>query len=175
MPDEHAFPQDWATGLQETVDWNDAGSFANLADHPNNRSYVAEGLTFDVDWANDIFQLAEGRAYLHQSTTGTNDHREDNGPDEKELEGGLFVGQRGPSGDLTLTADATNHVFMGIDQSENDLVEYHVNTTDTAPPAPYLKLGTIDTANDTYVELNRAPTVTTRRLRVTGDTHGADY
>lgn len=174
MPDrpDHAFPQDWATGLQEQVDWNDAGSFAHLLAHPNLTGYVAEGFEFSVNWDNNLLNVSEGRAFLWESGTETNDHREDNGPDAKELVGAVFAAQRGPSGDISLGSSDENYVYLAIDQTTNDGVEFHTNTTETAPPEPYLRLGVVDTFDQTVEEEHRAPTTTSRRLRVTGPTGG---
>ncbi len=176
MPDrdQHAFPQDWATGLQTTVDWNDAGSFASLLGHPNLRGYVSDGFEFNVDWNNNLLNISEGKAYLWEPTTETNDHRGSDGPDVKKLIDAMFVAQRGPSGDITLVDNDTNHIYIAIDQTDNDEVTFHSNTTETAPPRPYLKLGIVDTFYEIPYEMYRAPSMTSRRMRVTGPTHGGD-
>lgn len=46
---------------------------------------------------------------------------------------------------LALTASATNHIFLGLDEASLDTVLFTVNTTGTPPSAPYIKLGTVTT------------------------------
>lgn len=176
MTDDHAWPQDWGTGLDDQVDWVDAGALAHLLDHPDQRGYVAEGFEFSVDYTNGLLNIDAGKAFLHESTTSTNDHREDDGPAPKELLGAIFVVQTGVSGDLTLTDGDVNYVYIGLDQTINendpdvgsDAIQYYINTTQSPPPEPYLLIGTVDTANNTKQELNRARDTTHNRLRVTG-------
>lgn len=175
MTDVHVFPQDLATGLQETVDWNDAGSFAHLADHPNLRQYVASGFEYNVDWENDIINISGGKAYVYEATTGTNDHRENDGPDSKNLEHALFVVQMDASGDLNLNEQYTNYIFIDVNQSETDTASYFTNTTGATPSSPYILLGTADAAWEEVVWMNRNPTTASRRLVVAGQTHGEQY
>lgn len=175
MTDNHAFPQDLATGLQETVDWNDAGSFANHVDHPNLRNYVAEGLELDVSFSDNVVRVTEGKAFMWQEQTMTNDHREDEGPDEKQLMGGLFVTQRGPSGDMVLSEGTVNYVWMYIVQQETDTATFEVNTTGNPPPEPYLRIGRVDMDEEIVYEENRAPSVSAKRLVVTGSEYGMEW
>lgn len=177
MTDDHAWPQDWGTGLNEQVDWVDAGALAHLLDHPNLRGYVAEGLEFTYDSTNNILNIGDGKAFLHESATETNDHREDDGPAPKELLGALFAVQTGVSGDLTLVDGDTNYVYLALDQTVNETdadqggsaLEYHINTTQTAPPEPYLRVGRVDTFEQVAYEENRAPATTHNTLRITGE------
>lgn len=173
--DEHSFPEDWGTDLQDTVDWNDAAAFANLADHPNQRGYVATGFEFTPNFSTNNLNIAEGRAYLWRSEVQTNDHTGDDGPEAKTLGGGLFVAQRGASGDINLVSGETNHIFVRIDRSGNDTVIFSTNTTGAQPTTPSLLLGRVDTTDEEYFEDNRAPAMQAQRLVVTGDTHGAEY
>lgn len=176
MPtDEHSFPKDWGTGLQDTVDWADAGAFANLIDHPNIRGYVVEGYEFDMNWSNNILNVGSGRAYVHISETKTNDHQGDGGPDEKTLLGGSFVAQRGASGDINLVSDAVNYIWLRADRQDNDVVAISSNTDAVAPTPPSLLIGRVDTGEEVLYEDNRAPSVKAQRIVVTGDTHGAEY
>lgn len=176
MTDEHVWPQDWGTGLDDQVDWVDAGALANALDHPNLRGYVVEGLEMSVDYTNGIVNISDGKAFLYESTTETNDHRDDDGPGPKELLGALFPVQIGVSGDLTLVDGETNQIYLALDQSVNETdpddgasaLEYHINTTQTVPPEPYLLIGTVDMESQTATEKNRAPKTTHSRLHVTG-------
>lgn len=175
MADDHTYPQDWGTGLSEQVDWVDAGAFAHLADHPNLRGYVEHGFGFTADWANNILNVGDGKAFVFETGTQTNDHRDEDGPDAKDLIGGTFVVQRDVSGDLALTDSDMNYVYLSVDQTDNDATAYYTNTTQTRPSEPALLLGRVDTANDVIYEMNRNPQTSSRRQRVTGTTHGDSY
>lgn len=173
--DEHTFPEDWGTDLQDIVDYNDAAAFANHADHPNLRGYVATGFELSPNFDTDSLSISEGQAYLWRSEVTTNDHSGEDGPGPKTLGGGLFKVQRGASGDINLIADATNHIFVRAKRTSNDTVIFTTNTDGSQPTSPSLLIGRVDTANGEYYHDNRAPAAQNQRLVVTGDTHGADY
>lgn len=161
---DNTYPQDTGTGLDETVDFNNAAEFAQLAHDINGVDYVVDGLSFTVDYTNNILNISEGVAKLYQSSAETPDHSADGGEGPKTIAHTVFVAQLDASGDLTLTDSATNHVFIGIDQNTQNRTIYQINTTDSPPAEPYLKLGTVDTVTDTHTEMNRAPAGTFRRL-----------
>lgn len=52
--------------------------------------------------------------------------------------------------------NGTNHVFIAYDAA-NDEIDYHVDTEDTAPSGPALKIGTVDTSSSSTTETNRSP------------------
>lgn len=179
MTDDHAWPQDWGTGLDDQVDWVDAAAVAHLMDHPNLRGCVADGMEFDVDYTNNILTITAGNAYLRETTTTTNDHREDDGPAPKTLEGGVFKVQNGVSGDISLVDNEINYVYLNLDQTNNEddettanPISYVTNTTATAPTEPYLRIGRVDTFAAEKFEENRSPVTESRRLRVTGYREG---
>lgn len=170
MPDPYAHPQDAATGATDAADWNDAGGFAFHEDSINERDYVLAGLTFSVNLTTNTLNIAGGKAKLYQPQTQTNDHSNDGGPPAKVLEHALFTVQADSSGDIGLPDNDISHVFIGLNQSENDDYLYQVNTDNTPPSEPYLKLGTVDTSKQTADEaithLNRAPPGEFRELMV---------
>lgn len=163
---KNVFPQDQATGLSDTADWDDAGAFAHHRDSINDRDYVVSGLEPTVDWATGTLNISAGVAQIWQSEVETNDHSGDGGPTPKVLQGALFTVDTDPSGDLGLTDGATNHVFLGVNQQQNNDYIWQVNTDNTAPPEPFLKLFTIDMNAESVDKLNRAPTGTFRELTV---------
>lgn len=165
--DSHAYPQDAATGIEAAVDWDDAGAFAQLAHDLNTVDYVLDGYEFTPDWNAGILNVSGGVARLSQPTTRTNDHSDDDGPGAKTLHYAAFIAQVGPSGDLALTGDAVNHVWLRLDQSTNDRVHYHVSTGDATLDAPALRLGTVDTAAERYSLLNRLPSGQFEQVTIT--------
>lgn len=164
--DPFSFPQDQATGLEDTIDWNDAGGFAWLAHHPNTTGHVIEGFEFDVDWANGLFTIYGGVAVLYQSSTWTNDHTDEGGDPQTEVGNVSFKVQRGPSVDRDL-ASGTNYVYLGLDQTQNNRVIFQDNTTQTPPSEPYILLGTIDTGSQSVVRYNENPSMTAEKMLIT--------
>lgn len=160
------FPQDEATGIAETVDWDDAGAFAQLAYDLNTIDYVLDGYEFTPDYTNNILNIAGGVARVSQPTVQTGDHAEDGGPSAKVLRLAAFVAQGDASGDISLAANAVNHVYLAVDQSTNDAIYYRVNTDQTVPEEPSLKLGTVDTSANTYSYVNRLPSAQFSSLEI---------
>lgn len=173
MVDEAVYPQDAGTGISETVDWNDAGAFAQLAYDLNTTDYVLQGFEFTdgsggdgPDYTNNILNITGGVARVSQEAVNTNDHTGDDGPAAKTLELAAFVCQSPASGDLSLTEGAVNHVYVAVDQSTNDATLYQVNTDGTEPPEPSLKLGTVDTSANLYSYVNRLPSAQFSSLEI---------
>lgn len=165
--DPHSFPQDGATGIDDTVDWDDAGAFAQLAFDLNTVDYVLDGFEFtNFNFDTGVFNVTGGLARVTQETTQTNSHEDDDGPPAKTLQLAAFVTQTGASGDLQLTTGEINHVYLAVDQTSNDRTLFRVNTDATAPPDPSLKLGTVDVPNQTYSYVNRLPAGQFRSLEI---------
>lgn len=165
----YGFPQDEATGATNEADWDDAAGFAFHEDSPNERDYVVAGLTFDVNWATNTLNISGGKAKFYQQSAQTADHTNDGGPPAKAVEHTTFAFQFPPSGDIGLASNDVTHVFVGINQNENDDYIWQTNTDNTPPSEPQLKLGSIDTAigNDDGIDyVNRAPAGEFRELTV---------
>lgn len=166
VDDTHSFPQDEGTGLDDTVDWDDAAGFAQLAHDINTVDYVVDGFTFDVNWSTDTLNVAGGVARLYQSQAQTNDHTADGGDPSKALLHTVFTVQAEPSGDIGLAANDTTYVYIGLDQQSNNNVIWQTNTDETPPSEPYLRLGYVDTDTETIAEENRRPAGEFRSLVV---------
>lgn len=167
--DDFTFPMDRGTGLEDTVDWNDAGAFAHLAHHPNSTDYIVDGFEFSVDFEDLLLNISAGVAEVSMSATKTNDtSNEEGGQEDKELIGATFKVQRDGSSSLNLD-DGVNHVYLSIELTENNTSEFYVNTSGTSPPSPYLLLGIIDTEEESVVRPNVAPSATFRRMLITED------
>ena len=168
MADPHVFPQDSGTGVTDEADWDDAASFAWHEDSPNERDYVVSGLEFTVNEQTNTLNISAGKAKLYQAQAETNDHTGDGGSPAKVLLHTLFTVQPDPSGDISLSDGAVNHVYLGLNQQENDGYVWQQNTDQTPPPDPYLKLGEVDmtTSPPIIKEMNRAPTGRFRELTI---------
>ncbi|SNZ18185.1 hypothetical protein SAMN06269185_3284 [Natronoarchaeum philippinense] len=158
ISDAIVFPEDKGTGLPSTsdADYSSAGHFGGLAAQSNSTDYVEAGMGFTPDFGTPALDIGAGLAYIrHEATVNVQDDVGDYINDWKQ---GISLAVQVPSvSGLALTDGATNHVFVALDLSSNNGAEYVINTTGDAPSAPSLKIGTVDTANDTVEELNRDP------------------
>lgn len=101
--------------------------------------YVETGMSFTPDYVNNTLDITAGRAYLLYNN------------EDKVIESDARTG-------LSLPAtNGTNYVFLTPSWTINDSVSFTINTTNSAPSGPYLKIGEVDTASNTYTEQNRKP------------------
>jgi len=155
---DFVFPEDSGTGAYATGqgDDNDAANFAAYIEATGFTDYVVKGLNFTLDAGTPSLDVSKGKAVLTKDTVSaaqTNESRD---------EGNSFVAEIDQRTGLSLTDNDVNHVFLDVDLSSKDAVSVVVNTTDSAPASPSLKIGTVDTTNDTTTELNRASKVADR-------------
>jgi len=162
---DHTFPQN--------DDPNDAENFGEWGGRQNISDYVEYGLNFqNVDYGNLVFDVTEGKCYTlapdaAAATTGELRHR---------IDYGIHLDARGGK---TLTDNAVNYVFVKPNVATDDAPEIVVNTTGTPPTDASLKIGELDTNNNTATELNRRPDVTLgdadiERLAAALDANGQD-
>lgn len=170
--DEFSYSEDLGTGLQDdTVDWVDAGAVAWLAHDPTATNMVVDGFEFTVDLTNDILNIASGVAVAEFQSAKTNDHSNEGGPGQRELQRVSFRFQRGPSGDINLNS-GVNHVWVASSLTDNNSVDFYTSTDETqAPSDPHVKIGTVDTAAATQSEAvdraNDAPSARFDRILLT--------
>lgn len=141
---EYTFPQDWGTGSypEKAGDANDAANFGSLIGAAQPISVVLFGLTFkNVDFTNLTFDVDAGKVYFVDNgiTAATS---------SEELDGVGFVNQLDPRTGLTLAENTVNHVYVATDLSDRDKLYVDVNSTETPPSDPSLKVGEIDTSSD---------------------------
>lgn len=111
----------------------------------NQTDYVVRGLGFTADFNDDTLDIGSGYAVI-----------------ESAFNEAFHVFPDSASG-LSLTANDVNHVFVDIDPN-NDNITYHIDTDDTDPADPSLKIGTVDTSANTVSELNRNPSVSADKI-----------
>ena len=162
---DHTFPQN--------DDPNDAENFGEWGGRQNISDYVEYGLNFqNIDYGNLVFDVTEGKCYTlapdaTAATTGELRHR---------IDYGIHLDARGGK---TLTDNDINHVWVKPNVGTDDAPEIVVNTTGTAPTDASLKIGELDTNNNTATELNRRPDVKLgdadiERLAAALDANGQD-
>ncbi len=105
----------------------------------NISDYVEDGLGFTPDFTNTELAISAGKAFIQ---------------DADGRDATLLPDSR--SG-LSLTADATNDVYLTFDPTSTDAISYEINTTGSEPSDPSLRVGIVDTSAETYEETNRRP------------------
>lgn len=146
--EEYSFPQDWGTGAYPDYegDPNDAANFGSLVGAVRPISVIVRGLTFsNVDYTNLTFDVDAGKFYVVGDgiTAGTSNTKRD--------EVGFVNGYSGNTG-FGLTGGDINHVFISFDPATNDSPSVTVNTTGTKPDDPNVKIGEINTTEDSNTE-----------------------
>ena len=157
MPDGIVFPQDEGTGLADgdEADFTSGGHFAGLAGQSNNSDYVEAGLVFTVNFTDDLLDIGSGLAFIIDEDGAT--VQDQNGDYTQNWDGPVnYAVQVNEETGIALTADDVNHVFLAFDPSESNSPYYEVNTSGDAPTDPSLKIGEVDTAEESSTEQNRA-------------------
>lgn len=129
------FPQDGDT---------DSGvNFSEWIARANLTNYVEEGLSLSADFTNNVLDVSAGRAYIMHG-------------DEDKL---IIADQR--TGLALPDSSGTNVVYLDPTFSVNDEVAITILADGSTPSGAYLRLGTVDTQNETVTEENRAPSIET--------------
>lgn len=146
MPDTQGFPQDFYTGAYDSSDKGDDNDAANFSAH----NYTAlptdaliEGCAFTVDYSTLTVDIDDGVVRITDSNV--------NGYN-KTWGSGAFVYEISSATDVSLTDGTVNHVFVEADRSTNNTASYVVSDSDTPPSSSAIKIGEIDTTNDTKAE-----------------------
>ena len=129
--------------LFETDDEITETTLAQAFGRVGNSDYVASGVEFDPDFANDVLDISAGIVYILE-------------------DGRDYTTFPDAAAGLDLPSDGIAHVFIAYDRSvspEPERLYYVVEPTDTPPTVPSLKVGTVDMAAESYTELNRSPPV----------------
>lgn len=101
------------------------------------RSTVADGLSLNADFVNDEVDISAGTSVIMSDGLG-------------------YIVSPDARTNLSLPAgDDTNHVFLSVNLANDDDISVHIDSDDTAPSDPSVKLGTVDTANNETTLLNR--------------------
>lgn len=149
---DHVYPEDTGTGAAEG-DWNDAANFAQLAAAVGRSDFVVNGMGFSNISSTSV-DIGQGVA----AVTDTNATAANTSETRDSV---AYVVEADARTGVTLTDTAINYIYLDIDLTTGDAISYHVDTDDTPPTtAPYLKIGTVDTNDNSSTTLNRfAPVV----------------
>jgi len=140
---EYTFPQDFGTGSAysgqsgDTGDNNDAARFGALVGATQPVSCIINGLTFsNVDFTNLTVTVDSGKFYAVADDLGVATAQ------ETRDDVAHVSGHTGTTG-LSLTDSAVNHVYAYADLDVEDDVKIDINTTNTSPSNPSVKIGVI--------------------------------
>jgi len=134
--------------MTDRVHWQsnddiDEDGLAAILDLKNSTHFVESGMGFSVDWANDQVTIGTTTAWGNHAIIRGSTGAYHVFPDQKTVN--------------LATGSGVNHVFVRTDPTTNDDVSYHIDSDDSPPVDPSLKIGTIDAGAQTTTELNRAP------------------
>lgn len=127
------------TVLFQTGDALSEANLRTVAAKGNQTDYVERGIGLTPDHTNEELDIGAGHAVIED-----NNEAYDLYPDEV-------------TGISLVTTTGVNHVFLAHRPGTDDDIYIHIDSDDTAPADPSLKIGTVDAGNDTHTELNRAP------------------
>ena len=153
MVSNHTFPQ--------TGDPDDAENFAQLIGQTNLADFVETGMGLTPDYSNLSVTVGAGQAYVSTGTQTASSTSED------RLETTMVV--QVAQDTLALTDAAVNHVYVEPNIGTDDSASYQVYTDETNAGANALKIGEVDTSNNTATELNRYPEHALQLLEIYND------
>lgn len=141
MAEQHTFPQ--------SGDEDDAENFAQMIGHANLVDFVIDGMTFTVDYGVPDVTIATGVCSIGQdSDTAAS-------TSETRLKTGTIV--QLPQATKSLTDSDVNFIYVEPNLGTDDNATFQVYTNEANASSNALKLGEIDTTNDTSTLFNREP------------------
>jgi hypothetical protein len=127
-------------------DLPDAAFWAFLGGTPAT-SCIVSGLGLTPDYATPDVEVGGGKAIIDR---GTMDTAHPNIDPPESLEDSVAVAQV-DSQTVALDDGATNHLFLQANVASDDSPQVVANTTGDAPSDASVKIGEVDTANDTVL------------------------
>lgn len=138
--------QETNSGLSSPGDGDplDAANFGALAYSPNVVGAITSGFAFTPAFGTPSLDIAAGEAKVAAGSTGT--------PNDGTRRRTMYDVEADARTGISLTDSATNHVYLVVDNANDDDISIVVNTTGSDPSGPSLKLGEVDTSGDTYTD-----------------------
>jgi hypothetical protein len=151
------FAEDSGTGLtdQADSDWADGAHLNALAHGQNNSNYSVVNPSLTPDYT--VPDITLGVAQYRVTVTSVSERDHDGDSNTVDWPEATFV-VYAPQTTLSLTDSDVNYIYLSLDlTTTGDDAQYVVNTTDTAPSGPSLKVGNVDCSNDTTSSFNTNP------------------
>lgn len=151
-------PEDNGVNSNLVNDWVDAAIVGQMVYGFDEDDVVIDGLNFTADFGVPDLDISAGSAKIAVSGESTVDHSNQTPAiSSKTLNTSTLVCDLDARTGLSLTDNATNHVFIDVDRTSQDSASITINTTNSAPSEPQMKLGQVDTSGNTSRETNRGP------------------
>ena len=141
MTEDHVYPEDQGTNSNLSVagegDDADAANFASVYEAIGNTDFVVRGLNIS-NVSDGTFDLSAGKAVVSDASADAAQS------DEVRDQQVSYVVEVGPKTGLSYTTSDVNHVFVDVLLTDDDALDIVINTTDSAPAQPSLKIAEID-------------------------------
>ena len=141
MTEDHVYPEDQGTNSNLSVagegDDADAANFASVYEAIGNTDFVVRGLNIS-NVSDGTFDLSAGKAVVSDASADAAQS------DEVRDQHVSYVVEVGPKTGLSYTTNDVNYVFVDVLLTDDDALDIVINTTDSAPEQPSLKIAEID-------------------------------
>lgn len=141
MTSDHVYPEDQGTNANLTQsgegDDADAANFGSVYEAIGNSDFVVRGLNIS-NAASGTFDLSAGKAVVTDSTADAAQSGE-----VRDQQVSYVVEVAAKSG-VSYTAGDVNYVYLNVLLTDDDALEIVVNTTETQPAQPSLKIAEVD-------------------------------
>lgn len=155
--DWKVFAEDSGTGLQDQSnrDYGDGAHFGALAHGQNDADYAVVAPSLSADFTVPEVDLGKAQYRLTATNVSERDH-DGNGSTVDWPEATFSV--TAPSTIISLADSTVNEIYVTVDlTTTGDDGQYVVNTDETKPAEPSLKVAEVDTSNDTVTSVNQHP------------------
>ena len=152
MANTHVFPQ--------TGDNDDAENFAQMIGHSVLSNYVRTGMGLTPDYTNLSVTVGDGVCFIATGSSTASS------TSETRLRTNHVV--QVAQDTLALTDAAVNHIYVEPTLGTDDSASYAAYTDETNAGANALKIGEVDTSNNTSTEKNRDVTID-NNLKLSGE------
>lgn len=141
MTEDHVFPEDQGTNSNLTNlgdgDDADAANFASVYEAIGNTDFVVRGLNLS-NVSGGTFDLSAGKAVVSEGSANAGQSAEIR---DQHVS---YVVEVAAKAGLAYTTNDVNSVYLDVLLTDDDALEIVVNTTDSAPAQPSLKIAEID-------------------------------
>jgi len=141
MTEDHVYPEDQGTNSNLDVagegDDADAANFASVYEAIGNTDFVVRGLNIS-NVSDGTFDLSAGKAVVSDASA---DAAQSGEVRDQQVS---YVVEVGSKTGLSYTTSDVNYVFVDVLLTDDDALDIVINTTDSAPAQPSLKIAEID-------------------------------
>ena len=141
MTEDHVFPEDQGTNENLTVagegDDADAANYGSVYEAIGNTDFVVRGLNLS-NVSGGTFDLSAGKAVVSDTSA---DAAQSSEVRDQHVS---YVVEVSAKTDLAYTENDVNYVFLDVLLTDDDALDIVVNTTDSQPAQPSLKIAEID-------------------------------